>query len=215
MSLNITQGMSFETDHLESLQEMLLAAVLAMFKTKCGDKPVDPKQPMYLDKRHPGSWPDGSDYNFGSKPPFLQLRHNQGAEEGKECRRLVDDGVFHGARRLRFEGQPCSAEEAAAACCRQHRELGPTRRWVATLRDEAYNEADLSAENKIYCRGPEDAVAKVMVFLRQDENVSLQDIRNVHADGDGSSGLAYRMEGSGWARSSTIYISATWAYYGK
>ena len=215
MSLNITQAMSFETDHLESFQEMLLAAVLAMFKPKCGDKPVGVKQPMYLEKKDPGYWSDGKDYNHASQPPFLHLRHHQGGEEGKECRVLAKDGVFHGAKRLRFDSQPCSAEEAAAACCKQRRELGPTRRWVATLRDEAYNEEDLPEKDKIYCRGPNDAVAKVLVFLRQDENVSLKDIRNVHEDGDGSYGLAYRMEGSAWGGGGAIYVSATWAYYGK
>lgn len=215
MSLNITQDMSFETDHLESFQEMLLAAVLAMFKPMDGDKPVNPRQPMYLEKKHPGSWPDGSDYNFASQPPFLFLRHHQGAEEGKECRVLTQDGVFHGAKKLRFDGPPCSPEEAAAACCKQHRKLGPTRRWVATLRDEVYNEESRPNEDKLFCRGPDNAVAKVLVFLRQDDNVSLQGIRNIHEDGDGSYGLAYRMEGSGWGASATIYISATWAYYGK
>jgi hypothetical protein len=215
MSLNITQDMCFETDRLESLQTMLLVAVQTMFRPRSGDEPVGDKQPLYLDRKAPSWWADGKDSGYGSQPAFLRRRFHQGVEKDKECHVLEPDGSFHGARMLRLSGPSLSAEEAAKVCCARRKELGPTRRWVATIRGEHYNEASHPAEDKIHCRGAEDAVAKAMVFLRQDENVSLKGIRNPYADGDGSYGLAYRMEGSGGGFCSAIHLSATWAYYGK
>jgi hypothetical protein len=207
MALNITQDMCFETDHLESFQTMLLAAVQTMFRPGCGDKPVGKKQPMYLERNAPSYWPDGSESSFQNQPSFLN--------DGKDCRVLTTARCYGGAVQMKFDSPPLDIEEAARECSKRGKARAPTRRWVTTLRDEAYNEKNRPTKDKIRCRGPEDAVAKAMVFLRQDENVDLQGIRNVHAGGDGSHGLAYRMDGRGWGSTATIYISSTWAYYGK
>ena len=181
---------------------MLLATIQTIFRSSY--RPEEKTQ-LYLDRREPSHWPDGTDHSaaWRSQPPYVK------AKDG--CYVLAHDRAYHGAVQMRFDGPPCSAEEAAKRCCSQMEKSTPSRRWVITLRPEAYNESDLKAKDKVRCRNYKDAVAKILVFLRQDDNVSLDEIRNPHAGGDGSFGLAYRME-CGW---DDIYISVTWAYYGK
>jgi hypothetical protein len=206
MSINMTQGLMFDTDDLASFEKMLSVAVRVLFGEN--GKYVT----LHIHKKKPFLWPDGKGSGWAEVPEVLE-------DKGKWFH-LCGDGIYGGAPFVKKGEEFANKDKAAAAASKQYKEPPPVRMWIATLSDYSGDFERLAPDERYHCPDHNFMVETAMDIVRDADSKKFFEMCG---DGyhygfnhfDGSIGVGYRMEWSpngGW---NLLHLMMVHAYYGK
>ena len=220
MSINLTQEFVFETDDIDSLEQILDPILRVLFrkgryqKTEhrmrlqiAGDTvPVTPT--CFLDGRY--------DNYDTSQPMMLPMSEIVPDSIVNDTVVLLEiDRMYGGTSQLKAAGEDYYFDDrdaAAKASCAHRIEPRPTRRWITSIWDSDHENTHLKEDEVFVARGYADLVREAIKLCRFANKDKFRDeFSEVEPDTDGSVEIGFRIE----SRPRALDFSLVHIIYGK
>ena len=220
MSINLTQEFVFETDDLDSLEQMLDTILRILFQKGRYQKTAHVMRMQITGDtipQTPTCFRDGryEDWNWGTARPMMIPVKAVAPDVvcNDESFALVAHGqTYGGTSQLKVLEHHDDRDIAARAASAQEIKPKPTRRWITSIWDSDHENTHLKANEVFKARGYADLVREAVKLCKQaNQKAFLNDFRDVEPDTDGSVAVRFRLE----SRPRALDISLAHIVYGK
>lgn len=220
MTINLTQEFVFETDDLDSLEQMLDVVVRIMFQKGRYQKSEHRMRLQITGDTIPETPICFRDGKYDTSPAWPMCRPlllpMSEVDPQNKLFALVEHGeTFGGCCQLKVvEGAGLFEDrhDAARASSSKEEEPKPTRQWITSIWDCDHENTHLKKNEVFVARGYADLVREIIkVCKRANQKKFLEEFCEVAPDTDGSVDVGFRLE----SRCRMLDLSLVHIIYGK